>query len=288
MNRLIHCLHQYMKHAHILNEDMMTASIKYFLFVLLMSFSTFAFASNGEFKQAKPKKLDWPFDGMTGFVDKQAAQRGLKVYKEVCAACHGINRIAFRNITDIGFSDDEADALASSYQITDGPNDEGEMFEREGKMFDYFPSPYPNDEAAKVSNNGALPPDLSLITKARPDGANYVYSLLTGYSEAPEGFDVIEGLHYNPYFSTGQLAMIPPLISEGLVEYDDGTEATIEQMAYDVVNFLQWTAEPEMNDRKILGFKLILFFTVTTLLFMRANKRVWSDVYKKEKKGKNN
>ena len=161
--------------------------------------------------QHPPKRVDWVFDGMLGTVDKQSAQRGFQVYKEVCAACHGLSRVAFRTLTDIGFSEAEVKALAKDYSVKDGPNDDGEMFERPGLPSDKFVPPYANENAARASNNGAYPPDLSLIVKARPDGANYLYSLLTGYEEAPADAHLSDGQYYNPYFPGHKLAMPAPL-----------------------------------------------------------------------------
>ena len=227
-----------------------------------------------------PKQMEWSFDGFLGNFDRQSIERGFKVYKEVCAACHAIKRIAFRNLKDIGFSEEEIKSLAASYTIKDGPNDDGDMFDRPGKPSDYIPSPYANDNAARASNNGALPPDLSLIIKAREDGANYVYSLLTGFQKAPEGFQVGENMYYNPYFAGGgsKLAMPPPLTTEGQVEYTDGTKATVDQMSKDVVNFLQWSSEPEMEARKSLGVKAIIFTFILTFFFYVSYKRIWKKV----------
>lgn len=227
-----------------------------------------------------PKHEHWNFDGMLGSFDRASIQRGLKVYKEVCSACHSLKRVAFRNLSDIGFSEAEIKSLAASYSIKDGPNEEGEYYERPGRPSDYFPSPYANDNAARAANNGALPPDLSLIVKARHGGADYVYSLLTGYENPPEGFVVGENMHYNPYFSGGgnQFAMTPPLIKDGQVEYTDGINPTVDQMARDAVNFLQWAAEPEMEARKRLGIKVLVFLTVFTALFYVAYKRIWKKI----------
>lgn len=222
-----------------------------------------------------PKQLRWSFDGVFGKVDQNSAQRGLQVYKEVCSACHGLSRVAFRTLTDLGFSENEVKALAAEYTIVDGPNDDGEMFDRAGRPSDYFPSPYDNEKASRASNNGAYPPDLSLIIKARSDGANYVYSILTGYEDAPAGAHIGEGQHYNPYFPGGAISMSPPLM-DGAVEYQDGTEATKAQMAQDVVNFLQWAAEPEMQQRKRMGVKVIIYLFVFTILFYLAKKRIWA------------
>lgn len=225
-----------------------------------------------------PKKEQWPFDGLFGKFDREAVQRGYKVYKEVCSACHSMDLIAFRTLTELGFSQGEVKALASEYQIADGPNDQGEMFQRPRTPADFFPAPFQNEQSARASNGGAYPPDLSLIIKARADGANYVYSLLTGFNEEnKEKLEIPSGMYYNPYFPGHKIAMAPPL-TEGQVTFDDGTDATIEQMAKDVVAFLQWAAEPEMEARKRMGIKTLLFLIVFTGLFIEAKRRIWKDV----------
>lgn len=244
--------------------------------VLAVGMASLAFASSGT---KRPKQLHWSFDGMFGTVDKQSAQRGFQVYKEVCAGCHGLTRIAFRNLQEIGFSEAEVKALAASYQIKDGPNDEGEMFERPGKPSDSFVPPFANENAARAANNGAYPPDLSLIVKARVDGANYVYSLLTGYTDAPEGFELGDGQHYNPYMPGGRLAMPAPLTSDGQVTYSDGTQASVDQMSIDVVNFLQWAAEPEMQSRKQMGIKTLIYLTVFTAFMYLAKRNLWKKIH---------
>lgn len=228
---------------------------------------------------AHNKKVDWQFDGVFGTVDRQSAQRGFQVYKEVCAACHSLKLISFRTLQELGFPEGEVKAIAAEYSIQDGPNDAGDMFERPGRPSDSFPAPYANEKAARVANNGALPPDLSLMVKARVDGANYLYSLLTGYENAPEGFHLSEGMHYNRYFPGGQIAMPKPM-SDGQVTYGDGTANTADQMAHDVVNFLQWTAEPEMEARKRMGIKVFVYLLVFTGLFIAAKKRVWRNIEK--------
>lgn len=233
-----------------------------------------ALASSGA---KHPEPIDWEFDGVLGKFDKPSVQRGLQVYKEVCAACHGLKRVAFRQLTDIGFSEAEAKALAAEYTITDGPNDEGEMFDRPGRPSDKFPSPYANDNAARSMNNGALPPDLSLIIKARPDGANYLHALLTGYEDAPHDIVVPEGAYYNAYFPGGIIKMPPP-ISDEQVSYQDETKATKDQIARDVVSFLAWAAEPEMEARKRMGIKVILFLGIMTAFFYISKKRIWSNL----------
>ena len=228
--------------------------------------------------QAPLRKMDWPFEGMLGKVDRPAAQRGFQVYKEVCAACHGMSLVAFRNLQEIGFSEAEVKALAASYQISDGPNDEGEMFERPGLPSDYFPSPFPNENAARAAYGGAYPPDLSLIVKARENGADYLYSLLTGYVEPPAGTTLAAGQYYNRYFPGHVLAMPPPL-TEGLVEYGEGTPATVEQMSRDVTVFLQWAAEPEMELRKRTGIKVLVFLFIFTVFAYIAKQHVWRKLH---------
>lgn len=223
-----------------------------------------------------PKTAYWQFEGMTGSFDRPSIQRGLQVYREVCSACHGLKRVAFRTLQDVGFSEAEVKALAAEYTYMT-INDEGDEVERPGKPSDNFPSPFANEEAARAANNGAYPPDLSLIVKARPDGANYLYSLLTGYTDPPAEVEMADGMHYNPYFAGRQIAMAQPMVS-GHVTYEDGTEASVDQMARDVVNFLQWAAEPEMEDRKGLGIRVLIFLALLSIVFYVAKKRVWKDV----------
>lgn len=231
-----------------------------------------ALASSGA---KHPEQINWEFDGVFGKFDKPSVQRGLQVYREVCAACHSLNRVAFRTLEGAGFSADETKALAAEYTVKDGPNDEGEMFERPGRASDKFPSPYANEKQARAMHNGAYPIDLSLVIKARPDGANYVHALLTGY-ENGEGHDVPAGAYYNPYFPGGIIKMPPPLSADGQVTYQDETNPTIDQMSRDVVNFLQWASEPEMEARKRLGIKVMMFLAIMTGFFYVAKKRIWS------------
>lgn len=228
--------------------------------------------------QKQPKHVEWPFDGPFGRVDKQSAQRGAQVYKEVCSACHGLTRVAFRTLTDLGFSEAEVKALAATYSFKDGPNDEGAMYDRPGLPSDKFPAPNANEQEARAAHNGAYPPDLSLIIKARPNGANYVYSLLTGYEEPPADVHLSDGQHYNPYFPGHKLAMPAPL-ADGQVSYEDGTEASMDQMARDVVNFLQWAAEPEMEHRKQMGIKVLLYLAVFTGFAYVAKKHIWKKLH---------
>jgi ubiquinol-cytochrome c reductase cytochrome c1 subunit len=229
----------------------------------------------GAQEAAPPLQRAWSFEGFFGTFDRSAAQRGLQVYREVCQTCHGLQYVAFRNLEALGFTEDEVSAIAAEYQITDGPNDEGEMFERPGRPSDHFPSPFPNDAAARLANGGALPPDLSLITKARADGTNYVYSLLQGYEEPPPGEEGLEGLYYNAYFPNHWIAMPPPLFDDG-VAYADGSTASIEQMASDVAMFLTWTAEPTLEARKQTGLKVLLFLVVLTGLLYATKRKIWA------------
>ena len=223
-------------------------------------------------------KYDWSFSGVFGHFDRAELQRGLQVYREVCSACHGLKYVAFRNLEALGYSEDEIKQMSTEYSVVDGPNDEGEMFERPGRPSDYFPSPFPNDKAAAAANNGAAPPDLSLMAKARPGGPDYTRSLLLGYEDPPAGFEALEGLNYNIYFPGNQIAMAPPLFDEA-VEYADGTEATAEQMATDVASFLMWTAEPYLEERHSMGIKVVLFLLVFTGLLYAAKRKVWSDLH---------
>ncbi len=249
--------------------------------IALMIFVSFASvsasASSSDVKH--PKQLKWAFDGAFGKFDKSSIQRGFQVYKEVCSACHAVGQLHFRNLQEVGFSEAEVKALAAGYNVQDGPDEDGEMFERPARASDRIPGPYKNKNHA-VAANGAYPPDLSLIVKARHDGANYIYSLLTGYQpveKAPKHVIVPEGKSYNPYFPGGAITMPPPL-ADGQVTFQDNTEATSKQMAKDVVNFLQWAAEPEMEHRKSMGVKVLIFLTVFTALFWVAKRRIWSKI----------
>jgi len=226
-----------------------------------------------------PKDVTWSFDGIFGTYDRAAAQRGLQVYKQVCSGCHGLRLVAYRNIMDLGYTEDQAKAFAKEYQVQNAePNDEGEMFTRPARPSDRFVSPFPNEQAARAANNGAYPPDLSLITKARADGPSYTYSLLTGYQDVPEGVEEREGLNYNPYFPGNWIAMAQPLYEDG-VEYTDGTKATVDQMAKDVTHFLAWAAAPNLENRKSTGLSVMMFLVVFTGLLIAVKKKVWSDVH---------
>jgi len=236
----------------------------------------FALAAGGS--GAPLLKQEWHFSGPFGTYDQAALQRGYKVYREVCSSCHSMDRVAFRNLSALGYDEGQIKNVASEYSYQDGPDDEGEMFERSGLPSDYFPAPYPNDKAAAFANNGALPPDLSLMTKARKHGPDYVYSLLVGYSEPEYGVEVPKGKYYNKYMSGNVIAMAPPL-SDDLVAYEDGTPMTMDQYARDVVEFMTWAADPFMNERKQTGLKVILFLLIFSGVMYAYKKKIWSDLH---------
>jgi len=218
------------------------------------------------------------FEGLFGTFDRASVQRGFQVYKDVCAACHSMRQLYYRNLTEIGLTEAQARAIAAQFQVQDGPNDEGQMFERPARLSDHFRRPFPNDQAARAANNGALPPDLSVMVKARADGADYLYALLTGYQDPPAGFTLMEGMNYNAYFPGHQIAM-PNILNPGQVEFADGTEATVAQMARDVTTFLAWAAEPELEQRRQMGVKIILFLIVLGGLTYAVKRKVWADVH---------
>ena len=220
----------------------------------------------------------WGFDGHFGTFDRAAQQRGLKVYREVCAACHGLKRIAFRNLEALGYDEGQVKAIAGEYTVEDGPDDEGDMFERPARPSDRFPSPFANDNQAKSANNSALPPDLSLIIKARHHGPDYVYGLLTGYTDAPEGLTLLEGQNYNKVMPGHIIAMAPPL-SDDQVAYEDETPQTVEQYSKDIVEFLAWASEPELEERKRTGIKVLIFLLVFAGVMYSIKKKIWAAVH---------
>ena len=223
----------------------------------------------------------WSFSGPFGTVDRAAAQRGFQVYREVCSNCHSMKLMYYRNLGQPGgpgLSEPEVKAVAASVQVSGGTDDSGQEVERPALPSDHFRSPFVNDKAARSANGGALPPDLSLIVKAREHGADYIHALLNGYRDPPEGVTVPPGQYYNEYFPGRMLAMPPPL-SDEQVTYADGTKATVEQMSRDVVQFLNWTSNPEMEVRKQMGVKVVLFLTLLTGLTYGVKKRIWKDVH---------
>jgi len=224
-----------------------------------------------------PPSQPWDFSGFLSSYDAASVRRGHQVYVQVCASCHGLSAIAYRNMAGVCYTEEEVKAMAEDTDVMDGPNDEGEMFERPGKPSDYFPSPYPNEEAARFANNGAYPPDLSLIMKARHNGPNYIFALLTGYKDPPAGIPPRETQYYNPYFVGGWIGMPEPL-TDGAVDYEDGTPNTASQMTKDVCTFLAWAAEPEADERKLMGFKWLSALSIM-FFFTWYYKRVrWSPV----------
>ena len=234
-------------------------------------------AQQGEAPTPSPPAQQWSFDGVFGTYDRAAEQRGFQVYKEVCSACHAVQHLFFRDLTQIGYTEDQVKGIAAQYQVTDGPNDQGQMFQRPGRPSDPIPAPFANDEAARAANAGGLPPDLSLITKAREDGPNYVWAILNGFKDAPAGFKLTEGTYYNEYFPGHQIKMPPPLNADQ-VKFADGTQGSVPQMAHDVVTFLSWAAEPNLDERHRMGFKVILFLLVMTILFYAVKRKIWSRI----------
>ena len=248
----------------------------FILFFLLFFYTTNLFAAESSTKSLP--QHEWSFEGITGTFDRGALQRGYQVYSEVCSGCHSMKLLYYRDLIDIGFSEDQVKVIASEFTVIDGPNDEGEMFERDARPADRFVSPYLNDNEARANNNGAYPPDLSVITKAKKDGANYIYNLLLGYKDPPADMEVGEGMYYNIYMAGNQIAMPQPIYDES-VDYADGTNNSAEQIAEDLVVFLTWAAEPELEVRKNLGIKVILFFIILGFIIFLAKNRLWREVH---------
>ena len=250
--------------------------LKSFRLFAVISLALVSFTTSAN-EGAENKKLAWRFEGITGYVDKAAAQRGFQIYSQICSNCHAMSRVAYRNLSELGFTEAEIKSVAASKQVEDY-DDNGQRIMRPAKPFDTFVPPFANEAASRAANGGAYPPDLSLIVKARHDGANYVYSLITGFGKTvPTEEKSVEGKYYNPYFSTHWISMPPPL-ADGVVTYQDGTVASLDQAAKDVVVFLQWAAEPEMEQRKQLGLKVLIFLSVLTIMLYLAKRRIWSNV----------
>jgi ubiquinol-cytochrome c reductase cytochrome c1 subunit len=233
------------------------------------------------------EKEEWSFQGFFGKFDQAQLHRGFQVYKEVCSACHSMNLLSYRNLQEIGFSESQVKEIAASVTVMDGPNDAGEMFERPGKPSDHFHAPFPNEQAARASNNGALPPDFSLIARSRAgagfgayEGADYIHGVLVGYREptAEEKAKMPEGMYFNEGFNGHHIAMPPPL-SEGGVTYEDGTQATVEQMSRDVAVFLTWAGEPNYENRIRTGLKAMLFLVAFTLIAYAAKRKIWANIH---------
>ncbi|TAL28951.1 MAG: cytochrome c1 [Alphaproteobacteria bacterium] len=228
-------------------------------------------------KEVHPPKQFWPHKGLFGVYDMASVQRGFQVYREVCASCHAMKYLSYRDLGALGYNPEQVKAVAASVTVTDGPNDEGQMFERPGRPSDPFKSPFPNDKAARFANNGALPPDMSLLVKAREHGEDYIAALLTGYSDAPACASMNPGMNWNKYFPTHQIAMPKPL-NDGQVQYTDGTPNNTQQEARDVAQFLAWASEPHLNQRKEMGLKIVLFMLVFAGIMAAAKCRVWEGV----------
>ena len=225
-------------------------------------------------------KTDWSFKGLFGKFDRASLQRGYQVYTEVCAACHSMKYLSYRNLSEKGgpeFSVEQAKAIAASFEVVDGPNADGEMFTRPAKLSDKFVMPYENEKAAQAANGGAYPPDMTVLVKARGGGVDYIYSLLQGYEDPPVGVSLDDGVYYNKYMYGNKIKMSNQL-SDGLVEYSDGTNASVEQMAKDVTTFLMWTAEPHLETRHRMGFKAIVYLIILTVLVYFSMKKIWSRI----------
>ena len=255
--------------------------VKIFFVAFVTAISNSAYS---EEKKIEFIKNDWSFEGIFGTFDRSSLQRGYQVYQEVCSGCHSIQHLSYRNLSEKGgpeFSLDEAKAIAAQFEVTDGPNDEGEMFTRPRRLSDKFVNPFPNIQAATAANGGAYPPDMSVLVKARKGGADYIYSLLLGYEEVPAGYELDDGVYYNKYIPGNKIMMSKPL-SEGAVEYSDGTQATEAQMAKDVVTFLTWAAEPNLEARHKMGFKVFIFLIILLTLVYFSKQKVWSRLDSKE------
>ena len=225
-------------------------------------------------------KTDWSFKGLFGKFDRGSLQRGYQVYKEVCAGCHSMKYLSYRNLSEKGgpeFSIAETKAIAASYEVVDGPNSDGEMFTRPAKMSDKFVMPFENIKAAQAANGGAYPPDMSVLAKARSGGVDYIYSVLLGYEDPPNGVTLDDGVYYNKYMYGNNIKMAQPLM-DGAVEYGDGTVASEKQMAKDVTTFLMWAAEPHLEARHKMGFKAILYLIILTILVYLSMKKIWSRI----------
>jgi ubiquinol-cytochrome c reductase cytochrome c1 subunit len=254
-------------------------NIKSLLIVLILFLSSIS-SSIGAGSENEPLKVDWSFKGLTGKFDRSSLQRGFQVYKEVCSSCHSMQYLSYRNLGESGgpeFSEQEVKAIAASIEIEDGPDSQGEMFIRPGRPADKFKSPYPNVNASIAANGGAYPPDMSVLVKARPGGSNYIYSVLMGYEDPPAGMSLDDGVYYNKYMIGNKIKMSSPL-SDDIVEYTDGTQATVDQMAKDVTTFLTWAAEPELEERHQTGVKVIIYLILLTTLVYLSMKKIWSRV----------
>ena len=249
------------------------------LLSLIALIFTFQFHCNAA-EKVEYLKTDWSFKGLFGKFDRSALQRGYQVYTEVCSSCHSMKYLSYRNLAEKGgpeFTEAQAKAIAASFEVTDGPNSDGDMFTRPGKLSDKFVMPYENVKAAQAANGGAYPPDMSVLVKARSGGVDYIYSLLQGYVDPPQGIVLDDGVHYNKFMYGKKIKMANQL-SDGLIEYGDGTNATVEQMSKDVTTFLMWAAEPHLETRHQMGFKAIIYLIILTILVYFSMKKIWSRI----------
>ena len=249
--------------------------IKVFLIIFIMGAINSAYS---EENKAEFIKNHWSFEGVFGTFDRTSLQRGYQVYQEVCSGCHSVQHLSYRNLSEKGgpeFLPEEVKAIAAQFEVTDGPNEDGEMFTRPGRLSDKFISPFPNVKAAAAANGGAYPPDMSVLAKARKGGANYIYSLLMGYEEAPAGYELDDGVYYNKYMPGQKIKMAEP-ISDGIVEYADGTETSKAQIARDVTTFLVWAADPHLEARHKIGFKVFFYLIILLTLVYLSKQKVWS------------
>jgi len=255
--------------------------VKNFLRIFLITSLVFGLSvKSNSAEKIEYLTTDWSFKGLFGKFDRGALQRGYQVYTEVCSSCHSMKYLSYRNLAEKGgpeFSIAEAKAIAASFEVTDGPNDDGEMFTRPGKLSDKFVMPYDNVKAAQAANGGAYPPDMSVLVKARGGGVDYIYSLLQGYEDPPVGMNLDDGVYYNKYMYGNKIKMANQL-SDGLVEYGDGTTASVEQMSKDVTTFLMWAAEPHLESRHQMGFKAIVYLIILTILVYFSMKKIWSRI----------
>ena len=270
---------------------------KLFSLVVVLCTSVGSWTAQAAGNAPVPPEMSWPSTGYLGKFDKNSLQRGLQVYTEVCAGCHGLRLLSYRDLMDLGYSSDQVKAYAAQYEVLSEPNDDGERVMKAALPADKFVAPYANEQEARAMNNGALPPDLSLIVKARnfgkgnffanfydmlrgrgyASGADYIYALMTGYEDPPAGVEIAEGMHYNKWFAGNAIAMAQP-IYEG-DDFADGTPASIEQQAKDVASFLMWAAEPRLEERRAMGIKVLLFMALFIVVLYMLKRRVWRDVH---------
>ena len=254
---------------------------KIFLIIFILGFAQNAYSSE---KKVEFLKNNWNFEGVFGTFDRASLQRGYQVYQEVCSGCHSIQHLSYRNLFEKGgpeFTKEEAKAIAAQFEVTDGPNEDGEMFTRPARLSDKFVSPFPNVKAAAAANGGAYPPDMSVLAKARKGGADYIYSLLMGYEEAPAGYELDDGVYYNKYMAGNKIKMAEP-IYEDAVQYSDGTKATKEQITKDVTAFLVWAGDPHLESRHKMGFKVFFYLIILLTLVYLSKQKVWSRFERKK------